>query len=175
MVATKANAAVVEVEIDGPRNEHLYFRPLGKRIRGRFDLTRVSEPLAAMKRTQWPVPIPGQRVCIDLSTGEAWLHDGIHDDLSVLALVARTGRQPPPARIELGKIDVTTFVHWLHRAVEAGVGHVVAGELPAVDELEGEPRTEFLITRAPSTTDRLAAAIEAQTAMMARLLDRLTP
>ena len=53
--------STVIVEIDGPRNECLYFRPLQKRVRGKFDLMRDSEPLAKVLASETPGPVPGQR------------------------------------------------------------------------------------------------------------------
>ena len=72
MVATSQETDnIVEIEIDGPRNESCVFRPLQRRIRGRFDLRRVAEPKAMLLHPQHPDPIPGQRLRLNIAAGTA--------------------------------------------------------------------------------------------------------
>ena len=54
----------IEIEIDGPCNERLHFRPLQKSIRGRFDMMRIGEPMAKVKAQEWPTAIASQRLGI---------------------------------------------------------------------------------------------------------------
>jgi len=49
---------VIEIEVDGNRNECLHFRPLQRSIRGRLDLMRIGEPMSKMLTTDYPDPIP---------------------------------------------------------------------------------------------------------------------
>ena len=72
-------ATTIELEIDGPANECLMFRPLERNIRGRLDFTRVKEPLAMIESTKWPKPIPSQRFGIE-PDGTGYLLEPLHDE-----------------------------------------------------------------------------------------------
>jgi hypothetical protein len=67
----------VEIEIDGPHNEALRFRPLQRSIRGRFDLMRIGEPMATVKAQEWP-PIPSQRIGIS-EEAVGYIYEALHD------------------------------------------------------------------------------------------------
>lgn len=163
---------IVEFEIDGPRNEALIFAPLsGRRLRGKFDVNRVAEPLAKMITNKWPSIVPGQRIGIDVASKTGFVVEPIHDDKQLSAKIAAHNYTLDKEREEFADIDLCTWVHWLRMGVESGVLKLVRGTLPQV---EGTPRIDFL--NAPpkeSTTDKLTAAIEAQTAVMTRLLERM--
>lgn len=164
----------LEIEIDGACNEHFHFRPLGRSIRGRFDLVRESEPLAMMSRGQWPMPIPSQRVGIDencIGYVSEPLHDPEHS--ATRDKIQSKGMQLPPARETFAAIDVTTWLYWLKRAVESGLAKITKGKLP--DKIEGEPQKSFITTRPPvKKEERLAAALEEQNKLMAQILTKLT-
>jgi len=164
----------VEVEVDGQLNESLCFRPLpGRTIRGRFDLNRVAEPMARLKSAEWPRPIPGMRLGIDPeNTGYVVepLHDAEH--APIREKIVKQGMGLAPACESFEGIDVASWLFWLQRAVEAGVAKIVKGAFP--DKLPGKPRLNFIVAEPrPSDSDRLAAAIERQNALMAQLLERM--
>ena len=167
----KAEPNFLEIEIDGPKNQSLMFRPLNRTLRGRFDFNRVREPLARTRTAEWPEPIPGMRLGINADTGEAYVIDQIHESEEIKRKLAEAGYALPQEREEF-QADVTTFVFWMKRAVESGVAKLVRGVFP--EKLEGKPRRNFIIPEQPSSTDKLAEALENNTRVMAEILNRLT-
>jgi len=162
----------IAIEIDGAHNEQLRFRPLQRSIRGRFDLNRIREPQARMKTTEWPEPIPSQRIGIDLDSGTGFIVETIHQHPAIKARIEQRGMQLAPEREEFSNVDLPTWLYWIKQAVESGLAKVVVGELP--ERIEGEPQMEFVVQRGPDTNDRLAAAIESNTAVLSALLEKLT-
>jgi len=164
---------LLTVEIDGPRNEALFFRPLARRIRGRFDFARDSEPMARTKASEWPEGIPGQRLAIDLESGEGAIGEPLqypeHEPLK--QRLESKGFRVPPVLETFPAQDIATWVFWIKQAIDAGLARIVGGKLPA--KLPGVPRMNFLFAPAPaSANDRLAAAIDKQTALLERLLSK---
>ncbi|MDX1945229.1 MAG: hypothetical protein SFU86_07470 [Pirellulaceae bacterium] len=180
MIATD----VIEIEIDGPRNENCVFRPLQQRIRGRFDLRRVAEPLAMMKLQQHPDPIPGQRLRLDLATAKAELIEPLRLP-EFEALRARYERDPAGVRqAELPKdevyenVDVATWLYWLSLEVAAGKARLIRGRFPT--PLPGKPKRHFYSAEPPKREEaiadalnNLAEATKANTAVMTELLKRV--
>ena len=162
----------IEVEIDAARNESLRFRPLQRTVRGRFDLNRVAEPQARLQSAAWPVPIPGQRLGID-AAGSGYLLEPLHDtaNASIREKIEKAGMRLEPELTEFPDIDSPTWLYWIKRAVESGIARVISGNLPKT--FEGKPKKSFLIAESPKTTDRLAEAIEKQTAALEKLFAKL--
>ena len=71
---------MVCVEIDGPKCESLYFRPLGKTVRGSRDLLKEKDPAAMAQANTVPNPIPGQRIEYDAATGKGAIVETLYDD-----------------------------------------------------------------------------------------------
>lgn len=166
--------ATVEIEIDGPCNENLHFRPLQRAVRGRFDLNRVGEPMARMKSVEWPRPIPSQRLGID-ADGSGYILEPLHDaeNAAMRERIEKQGMKLAPACETFDDVHLPTWLFWIKRAVESGVARVVAGTLP--QRIDGTPKRNFIVDRpAQSTGDRLAAAIERQNELFERLLERLS-
>jgi hypothetical protein len=164
----------IEIEIDGKHNEAFHFRPLGRNIRGRFDLVRETEPLAMMKRGEYPLPIPSQRLGIDLDSGEGFIAEPLHDDenTAIRDAIEQRGFKLPPAREAFASVHAPTWLFWIRRAVESGLARIVKGSIP--DDIGGDPQKSFITTRPePKTDDRLVAAIERQNELMAALLAQL--
>lgn len=174
MARESIGGAAVELEIDGEHNECLGFRPLpGRSIRGRFDMNRISEPMARIKATEWPTPIPSQRIGID-DDGNGFIVEPLHDAeyAPLREKILKTGQTLEPALTTIENIHAPSWLFWLRRAVESGIAHVVRGKLP--DKIDGKPRMNFITNeRGPSSSDKLTAAIERQSALMERLLERL--
>ncbi|MBI2480292.1 MAG: hypothetical protein HYV60_17160, partial [Planctomycetia bacterium] len=137
----------IEIEIDGHRNEALHFRPIRRNVRGRFDLTRETEPLAMMKRGEFPLPIPSQRLGLDLETCEGYVAEPMHDaeHTAIRDVIERRGFRLPVAREAFPAVHVPTWLHWIKRAVDSGLAKIVKGELPSV--IEGEPQKSFITKR----------------------------
>lgn len=163
----------LEIEIDGQHNENLHFRPLQRSIRGRFDFNRVAEPMARLKAGDWPTPIPSQRLGVDRE-GVGYLVEPLHDDkhAATREKIKKRGMELEPKLQVFENIDLPTWYFWLKRAVESGIAKIVSGKLP--DRIDGEPRKNFILNEPEqSATDKLTAAIEKQTAMFAKLLEKL--
>lgn len=165
-------ANVIEIEIDGKNNQTLYFRPLQRRIRGRFDLHRVKEPNAGRLFNSWPEPIPGQRLSLNMDTGEAAIVEPLQapENAALKAKIEAQGQSIAPAREEM-TVDVPTWAFWIKGAVEAGAARVVEGILPEV--IEGKPRKRFHSNEVADPIDRLTAAIELQAELQAETLKML--
>jgi hypothetical protein len=150
----KAN--VLEVEVDTPTNANLIFLPIGgKKVRGRFDWRRVKEPLAAMAAARWPDGgvIPGQRIGVDLDSGTGFIVDPLHEAEHALTKekIVAQGLALPPARQDFAGVHVPTWLHWIKRAVEAGLAKIVTGTLPAI--IDGTPKTTFFHNATPDPRD----------------------
>jgi hypothetical protein len=137
--------SIIEIEVDGTRNENLLFLPLARRVRGRFEFRRVKEPLAMVKATGWPgdMTIPGQRMQLNLETGAGYILEPLHDAEHVATAdkIRREGFALAKAREEFKAVHVPTWLYWIKRAVESGTARVVQGKLP--EKVEGKPRTDF--------------------------------
>lgn len=165
-----AKSQTLEIEFDGPKNQSVYFTPIQKRVRGRFDAHRVVDGGRLLR--DFPEPVPGQRLQLDLGTGEAAIFEPLHDHefIAIRERIEESGRKLPE-QYERVKADVATWVYWLRGLVDTGLAKVVVGELPA--KVEGVPRTRFHSTEQPDPIDRLATAIEKQSEMLGRMLSKL--
>jgi hypothetical protein len=189
MVATTTPPAddVIEVEIDGPRNQACVFRPLQRRIRGRFDLRRVAETAAMQQIVKHPEPIPGQRLRLNTATGKAELIEPLQ--LPEFAAVRqryefndkgeKLARFPEHENFE--KVDVATWLYWLAVEVKAGMARLLRGSLPDPEELEAKAKRNFYTAPKNPREDAMATAMNkmadamtANTAVMQELLKRMT-
>lgn len=160
------------IEIDGEHNEQLYFRPIGRTVRGRFDLMRLGEPQARVKASQWPV-IPSQRIGID-DNGKGFIEEPLHDTEfeTVREKILAEGMKLEPQRQTFDDVHEATWLHYLKQAVDAGIAKIVSGKLPR--KIEGTPQTSFVVERQQDPVDKLTAAIERQTAAFEALLTKLS-
>ncbi|MCH8043487.1 MAG: hypothetical protein IID44_07190 [Planctomycetes bacterium] len=162
--------ATFEVEIDGPRNNCLAFLPLQKRVRGRFDFARETEPQAGVMRGEWPQPIPGQIIGIDGAMG--YIREPLHDEEHADAKekIESRGMKLPDEREEFDSIDVVTWAFWLQRAVDAGLARIISGTMP---KIEGEVKMSFFVERQPSEAEQLTGLIKTQNELLAKLLAKM--
>ena len=143
MVTKSQDAAPLVVEIDGPRNNSWSFPAMSRVIRGKFDLLRVAEPNAVKLRQQYPDPIPGQQLCVDLSSGECAVLEPLQDDAhETLRKKLEKSYSIAPAREVVSGADVSTWLFWIKKAVKAGIAKVISGSIP--DKLPGEPKVRNL-------------------------------
>jgi hypothetical protein len=130
-------AEVLEIEMDGPRNENPIFRPLQKRLRGRFDLMRVAEPQSRMLMEKLPKPIPGQRLGLNMATREGYLLEPLH--LPEYAEIKQSVCEPdgtracslPEPREVFPEVDLATWLYWMAAEVKNGTAKITIGKLPA--------------------------------------------
>lgn len=156
---------LLEVEVDSPRNDSLHFLPASKRVRGRFDLGRACKTSGAAGKlmNDWPDPIPGQRIGINLRTHEGYIAEPLHEaeHLANRQRIEERKMRLPAERQSFNNCHLPTWLYWLKRAVEAGLARVVKGELP--ETIEGEPRKSFHMTHQPDQSKLLTDAINRQT------------
>jgi hypothetical protein len=144
---------LVEILIDAPCNRSLYFKPLQRALRGTFDLNRVPEPLARMKITQFPRPIPGLRIAVDGTT--ATITDPLHEPehAAIREKIEARGLKLGPAVEKFEGIDSNSWLFWMRRAVASGSCKIVAGQFPAIDEAKA--RRDFVNVQQPNPRDDL--------------------
>ena len=167
---------LLEVEVDNEKNHDLFFGPLGRRLRGGYDVHRAAkhDKDAHALATQWPEPVPGQRLALNVETKQGHLIEPLHEDryAAIREKIAdRKFARLEPAETTFANVDVATWLHHIKCAVEAGVAKVVNGKLP--ETIEGTPRKFFHGEQRKSETETLTEAIGKQTAAFERLADSL--
>jgi hypothetical protein len=163
-------ANVIEIECDTPRNSQLHFLPIGSNVRGRFDYSRDTEPQSRVAGIDYPEPIPGQRLGLDLDALEGYIAEPLHDKAyaKLRAVVERKGFSLPKEKevFKLSKADVPTWLYWMKRSVEGGDCKLLRGKLP--ERVEGEPQKSFITkARGPDPRDAVIARLTAL--LMAKL------
>jgi hypothetical protein len=118
----------------------------------------------------WPQTVPGMRLGVDADTGEGYLAEPLYSDEYIVTREVIAGRRLKlePA-LKTFPADKPTWLFWLKLAVDSGAARVTAGALP--NEIEGQPKTAFVVQRQKSSSDKLTEAIDRQTAMFERLLE----
>lgn len=166
---------VLEVEIDEAKNGSLFFGPLGRRIRGRFDCHRAAkyDKEAAALFSEWPEPIPGQRLGINAKTGEGYLIEPLHETkhAAIREKIQKRKATLDPHK-QTFKAHVPTWLYWLKRAAEDGYVKIVSGTVP--ETIEGEPKLTFVITRPKGQSAMLADAINRQADAMIAQTEAIT-
>lgn len=165
--------STVAIEFDTPRNANIRFAPLQRSIRGRFDISRDTEPNAGQLRTKWPEPIPGQRVEYDFENGEGYIVEPLHEQryAALRERIEALGMKLPKER-EAFVLDQATFNHWMAGLIATGDAKLLAGTMPA--KVEGKPRTRFHSAEQIDPIDKLAAAMERQAAGQEKMMELLT-
>lgn len=161
----------VIIEVAGENGENLFFPPLQRKFRGRFDYHTPKEPNARKMIDVFPEPIPGQHLELNLDTGEVAILEPLRlSKYEPLAekIKKRLRCSIPETREEAGTLDLPTAIFWFRRVVDAKLAKVVKGELPT--ELGGKPRKSFFSQPGDSPTDRLTEAINKQTEAITALL-----
>lgn len=169
MVATDS---VFEIEVDDKLNASLFFLPLQRKVRGKFDFMRVKEANARRLVDNYPEGVPGQRLRLNTSTGEASLIEPLRDDQEWQFTgrnIEREGAELPKSE-RFEAVDVATWAYWMIRAVESGNARIVAGTKP---KITGTPKKNFFSNEQPSESESILAAIKAQTASFERLGDQI--
>jgi hypothetical protein len=169
---------VVEFGDDHCRN--VYFPPLDRRLRGRFDAVKLAQHDrdAGELVNTWPEPVAGQQLAIDADAGEVAIVEPLHAFPAIVARLKGRGLRLAPAR-EAVSCDVPTALHYAKAAVTAGQARVVSGTLPdAIDATK--VRSNFLVPPTVNTQATLATALTkladaqaAQTEVLSKLLAKL--
>ncbi len=158
----------LELEIDSADNSSLFFRPLGRKLRGRLEWARCKNPLAVVTGQNWGT-IPGQRVRIDLDGRKAFIIEPIHhpENAALLRKIEKAGLSLAAAEetFNLDENGLATWIFWIKRAVEDGNARILSGVLP--EKLPGKIRTDF---GGPRPVDPRDATIERLTQIVLGLL-----
>ena len=164
-------AAILQVEFDTPTNANVQVAPLHRTLRGRFDVRRMKN--AGRLFDEWPEAIPGQILSYDFAEQSGEVIEPLYEDryAAIRERIHAKGMKLAPER-EAVAVDGPTAHFWLSELIKSNKCKVVAGELPSKAPA-GTPRTRFHSQERVQPTDRLAAAIEKQTEMMAELLSKL--
>jgi hypothetical protein len=161
---------VLEVEVDAPKDSHLWFPPIGAAVRGRLDLMRLvkRDPHAAMLTSHFPKGVPGQRIHIDLAAKQCSIVEPLHDaEWADCKRELERRSLPIPQAVELHPgAHVPDWLWGVKRAIDAGYVRIVKGELP--DDLGEE-------TKRPETKDPGEDRIDRLCDLVERLLERLVP
>src|SRR5688572_2631884 len=115
----KLEPLVLEFGDDLCRN--IYFAPLDRRFRGRFDAQQLArrDRDAGQLLNEWPEPIAGQQLAIDPETGAAEVVEPLHDFPAVAARIKARGFMLAPQR-ERVTCDLPTLLYYAAAAVKAG-------------------------------------------------------
>lgn len=160
---------LIEIEPDTATNQELHFTPLGRNIRGRFDYNRVAEPMAAQHTREFPNGIPGQRLTLDLDSGEAAIVEPLHDPAyrDIRQKIEKRGMQLPPERqtFQVDAASQPTWLWWIRNVIESGLAKLTRGTLP--EKITGDIRKRFIVneqTKDPrdSRIDKLLALLYAK-------------
>lgn len=157
---------VLEIEVDSPKNRNLYFVPLDRNLRGRFDYMRTTTNYV---KKGAPV-YPGQVLGVNLSTGETYIKEPIHDSPELKREVEKRFKLAP-AREDAGKQHVPTILYWMKRAIESGSARIVNGRLP--EKIDGEPKKRFNVPDAAPNPmqEAVSQLVQMNQALLALLPD----
>jgi hypothetical protein len=147
--------SLIEVEIDVKRNRNLYFAPLDRAVRSRFDWRRVADKHGAELRDLWgEEPIPGQRLTLDITRAEGAIVEPLQDRSEYKKRIEARDQTLPPARQTFPNVQVNEWLYWLKAAVHAGDAHLLRGVLP-----ESVDYTPKRFGDSPSANERLTEAL----------------
>lgn len=182
----------VEVEFCADNGQKVLFKPTRRAERGRIDFAMVKSEHYREMHKVWKEPVPGKIAGIT-EGGEKYIRDPLHDKqyAKLAAIIKARGRALPDEREVFESESVLTWLFWLRRIVDSGLGRVLSGELPAIDQLDNRkrnvrderfPRRSFILEEPPEESpaeqftkviERLAANVATQTAVMQQLLAKL--
>jgi len=162
----------VEILVDC-ENRELYFPPLNRRIRGRYDFSKIPGPGAAEVASEYPFGLPGMILELSPDGSDAYLREPLYDPqhAATREKIEKRWKLEPEVQ-EFENIDLCTWVRHIKMAIKAGLCRIIKGELPKV---KGKPILSLVLPNPPqSDLAELKDAIREQTAVMTQLLERLT-
>jgi hypothetical protein len=175
--------SVVEIEVHGKRGSRLFFHPVGKPLRGHINFREIDSKAIRAKGDKWTKPVPGKVIGVNLSTGERYIREPLHEPehRETRAKIEKSNSLPPEKEVYNGETQSTWF-YWMRRAVDNGDAVLLKGELPTLASFEGEkpkpvddgkPRKNFILPE-PEKGISLAEVLERSTAVNEKLLELLT-
>lgn len=154
-------------------SRNVFFPPLDRRFRGTFDAHQLArhDPDAGRLVTNWPEPVLGQQLEIDLETGEAAVIEPLHAFPEIAKRIKGRGLTLAPAR-ESVKCDLPTLLWYTRAAVQGGKARVVKGRLPE-DIDESRVRKDLFVKPVENPIDKMAAALTAQAQAFNKLAEAI--
>lgn len=161
---------VIEFGMDDACRD-VYFPPLDRRMRGRFDAKIVAahDADAGPLLGEWKEPLAGQMLAIE--GDDVAVLEPLHKFPAIAARLKQRNLTLAPER-EAVKCDPLTAMYYAREAVKAGQAKVISGTLPT-DIDESKVQRDFIVKPPVNPQKSLASAIEAQTVAFNRLADAL--
>jgi len=171
-----------EIEIAAPQSRPVFFKPIGRALRGRVDLSASQSDRDKSVRQVWPEVIPGQRICFDFATGDRFIAEPLHREefAELRAKITAKHKALPKKRDNCGSESLVTWVYHCHRLVSAGLARIVEGELPPWESFGEDPKRRFISPETKSdaakmTTmlEHMTVSLDANTEMLRALTERI--
>ena len=165
--------------IEAQATRRVFFRPLGRPIRGTVDFTKPRRAAEFKLAEKWPEPVPGLILGVDLAGGSKYVRDPLYDSqhTAVRRRIEKEFRLGPQ-REEFTGESLATWLYWIGHAVGANKMRLIAGEIPTpIDPSFGDIRKHFIRNVVPSDRElltdvltRLGTAIETNTRLISTLI-----
>src|SRR5882757_5453439 len=109
---------LLEVEFDTANNANVFFQPLQRTLRGRFDVRRMKD--AGRLFSEWPQPIPGQRLSVNFDSGECEIIEPLWEApyTATRERIEQRGMKLAPGK-ESVQAHPATLHFWLRELIDA--------------------------------------------------------
>lgn len=164
---------MIQLTFEGT-NRNAFFPPIGKAVRSTFDVSKIPDTHGSNIALNWPIPIAGQTLRLDVKERIGHLHECLRDPehQAEKDLVTKRGYDLPGDET-YANVHVATWLFHMKRLVDAGEATVTEGTMP--DKI-GRPLDCFITTEKSPTEksmDRLAMAIDRQSEVFEAVLEKL--
>lgn len=140
-------AQSVVVEVVGPNNERVNFKPLGEHLTGRVQKWKIVKDSHNGRHNGLPETTPGICIQLDYDSKSATVFDPVADNEQLQEQLSRVPAaiftRPIRKRTEhdlSGENDLATWHHWTKRIVDDGYGQIISGRFPPDERVPGRPR-----------------------------------
>lgn len=168
-VATKGK---VEIHIRSRAGSQVYFRPIGRPVRGYIDTAEFRTDIGQALKKVWAEPVAGQVLGVNFGTGEKYLREPLHDPKHrfVKEKIEGKGLRIPEPMESFKSENMATWLYWMKRAVESGDAELIEGEFPSLDSLNEPIRKTFVTNTPPPSSEAtmVAEAFQAFTKVLER-------
>jgi hypothetical protein len=155
---------MIEIQIGNGKNSNVFFQPLGRVLRGTYDLNNINEPFARVLINRFPKPIPGVILRLDGTTATVIEPLYAPEHAPIRERIEALGVRLPPEREHVEGVCVDTFVFWMKRLSDRDVSaKVIGGTWPEYDPTKA--KKAFITEPAPNErenlVDKLLAMVQA--------------
>ena len=165
---------VIEIEIGDQQNRNVFFAPLGRVLRGTFDLNREKEPTARTLSAKWPLTIPGIRLSLDAKSGVGMVRDPMHDEQhkAVAESIEKNKFSLGVAEERFEGVHIPSWLQQMKFAVDNGSARIVQGKFP--NPLPGKPLRSYITPDIEDPTERQEKILDKLADALDKLSDVLT-